>query len=39
MKASQAPNFMRSATAPLMSATVMIANISWKPAKTMSGSA
>ena len=28
---------MRSATAPLMSATVMTANISWKPAKARSG--
>ena len=38
MKTSHAPNFIRSATAPLMRATVMMANMSWKPANAMSGS-
>ena len=33
LKAIQALNFNRSATAPLMSASVMIANISWKAMK------
>ena len=31
-KTSQVLNFTRSATAPLMSATVMTAKVSWKPA-------
>ena len=35
--AAHAENFMRSATAPETSATAMIANADWKPAKTMSG--
>ena len=30
LNASQALNFMRSATAPLISASVMTANITWK---------
>ena len=29
VKTSQVPNFMRSAIAPEMSATVMIANVAW----------
>ena len=37
MKATQEPNFIRSATAPLMRATVMIANIIWKPENVRSG--
>ncbi len=34
---SHVPNFTRSAIAPLMSATVMTANVSWKPTQTMAG--
>ena len=34
----QAENFARSAIAPLISATVMIANISWNATNTYSGS-
>ena len=34
---SQAPNFMRSATAPEIRATVMIANVAWKPTNTSAG--
>nr|CRL78797.1 hypothetical protein CPGR_02392 [Mycolicibacter nonchromogenicus] len=34
---SHAPNFIRSATAPEINATVMIANIIWKPTKTVAG--
>lgn len=36
-KTSQVPNFMRSATAPLISATVMTAKVSWKATQTMAG--
>ncbi len=36
-KTNQVENFARSAMAPLMSATVMIAKVSWKPAKRTSG--
>ncbi|CQA11772.1 Uncharacterised protein [Mycobacteroides abscessus] len=35
---SQAPNFNRSATAPEMRATVMIANMSWNATNTVAGS-
>ena len=34
---SQVPNFIRSATAPLIRATVMTANVSWKATHTMAG--
>lgn len=34
---SQVPNFIRSATAPLISATVMTANVNWKATQTMAG--
>jgi hypothetical protein len=34
---SQAPNFNRSDTAPEISATVMIANISWNATNTVAG--
>src|SRR5215217_7453407 len=34
---NQPPNLMRSATAPEISATVMIANISWNATKTVAG--
>ena len=34
---TKAPNFQRSAVAPVMSATVMTANISWKATKTVGG--
>ncbi|CNW17986.1 Uncharacterised protein [Mycobacterium tuberculosis] len=37
MNNSQAPNFNRSATAPEISATVMIANISWNATNTVAG--
>ncbi len=37
MKTTQALNFMRSATAPRISAGVMIANIAWNMMKTYSG--
>ena len=36
-KAIQVPNLARSAIAPLIRAGVMIANMSWKAAKTTSG--
>ncbi len=36
-KMHQVRNLARSAIAPLMSAGVMIANMSWKPAKASSG--
>ena len=36
-KISQARNFRRSATAPEISATVMMANISWKATNTVIG--
>lgn len=36
-KTSQAPNFARSATAPLTRAAVMIAKVSWKVAKRRVG--
>ena len=36
-KIAQAENLARSAIAPLISATVMIANISWKATNTYSG--
>ena len=36
-KTSQVPNFIRSATAPLISATVMTAKVSWKATHTMAG--
>ncbi len=36
-KTTHTPNFIRSATAPLMRATVSTANISWKPMKARSG--
>ncbi len=32
-KSIQAENFRRSATAPLISAAVITANVSWKPTK------
>lgn len=34
---TQAPNLARSAMAPLISATVMMANVSWKAENTISG--
>ena len=37
MKTRKALNFMRSANAPVISAGVMIANISWKTMKTWCG--
>jgi hypothetical protein len=37
LKSTQAPNFARSAMAPLISATVMIAKVSWKAEKTRLG--
>ena len=36
-KTIQAPNLARSAMAPLISATVMIANTAWKPTKASGG--
>jgi len=32
-----APNFMRSATAPAIRATVIVANIAWKAANAITG--
>jgi hypothetical protein len=37
MNATHAPNFMRSATAPRISAGVMIANMAWNMMKMYSG--
>ena len=37
MNTAQAPNLVRSAIAPLISATVMTANVSWKAEKMRSG--
>ena len=37
MNTAQAANFMRSATAPLISAGVITAKVSWKTMKTTSG--
>ena len=37
MKTRNAENFMRSTTAPRISAGVMIANMPWKTTKTISG--
>ncbi len=37
MKSSIAENFIRSAKAPMMSAGVMTANVSWNMAKRISG--
>ena len=36
-KISQVPNFARSAMAPEISATVMMANTAWKATKAMAG--
>ncbi len=36
-KTAKAPNFQRSAVAPVISAGVMIANMSWKATKTIGG--
>ncbi len=36
-KAAKAPNFHRSAVAPVMSAGVMIANMSWNATNTIGG--
>ena len=36
-KISQVPNFARSAMAPEIKATVMIANMAWKATKAMAG--
>ncbi len=37
MNRAHAPNFARSAIAPLIRAGVMMANISWKTAKVVTG--
>ena len=37
MNTAQAPNLVRSAIAPLISATVMTANVSWKAENMRSG--
>ena len=37
VKVSQVPNFTRSASAPEMSATVMIANVTWNAMSTTFG--